>query len=163
MGNVKNSVTERTCHQRQYDIRVNKRQMQMQESKIDMGKAVDADLVVTESSGTKSELQEDSSKSGNDTDADDVDIRPIYDEEPMAEASYSTLAQERLTSNVDIPNIHECKQTLDLSAVTSINVQKEQSFDLSAGTSSNVKPDNLKVWLLKKLISQKPVLKWIQN
>ncbi|GKA46043.1 hypothetical protein Tco_0738839 [Tanacetum coccineum] len=35
-------------------------------------------------------------------------------------------------SNVDIPNIHECKQTLDLSAGTSINVQKEQSFDLSA-------------------------------
>ncbi|GKE99503.1 hypothetical protein Tco_0022854, partial [Tanacetum coccineum] len=66
-------------------------------------------------------------------------------------------------SNVDIPNIHECKQTLDLSAGTSINVQKEQSFDLSAGTSNNVKPDNLRVWLLKKLISQKPVLKWIQN
>ncbi|GKA34222.1 hypothetical protein Tco_0720651 [Tanacetum coccineum] len=66
-------------------------------------------------------------------------------------------------SNVDIPNIHECKQTLDVSAGTSINVQKEQSFDLSAGTYDNVKPDNLRVWLLKKLISQKPVLKWIQN
>ncbi|GJX91881.1 hypothetical protein Tco_0345207 [Tanacetum coccineum] len=36
-------------------------------------------------------------------------------------------------SNVDIPNIHECKQTLDVSAGTSINVQKEQSLDLSAG------------------------------
>ncbi|GJZ04138.1 hypothetical protein Tco_0537413 [Tanacetum coccineum] len=35
-------------------------------------------------------------------------------------------------SNVDIPNIHESKQTLDLSAGTSINVQKEQSLDLSA-------------------------------
>ncbi|GKB63446.1 gag-pol polyprotein [Tanacetum coccineum] len=31
----------------------------------------------------------------------------------------------------DIPNIHECKQTLDVSAGTSINVQKEQSLDLS--------------------------------
>ncbi|GJW85317.1 retrovirus-related pol polyprotein from transposon TNT 1-94 [Tanacetum coccineum] len=29
--------------------------------------------------------QDDSSRSGNDTDADDADIRPIYDEEPMAE------------------------------------------------------------------------------
>ncbi|GKF06150.1 hypothetical protein Tco_0036818, partial [Tanacetum coccineum] len=66
-------------------------------------------------------------------------------------------------SNVDIPNIHESKQTLDLSAGTSINVQKEQGFDLSAGTSKNVKPDNLRVWLLKKLISQKPVLEWIQK
>ncbi|GKE57863.1 hypothetical protein Tco_1497048 [Tanacetum coccineum] len=36
--------------------------------------------------------------------------------------------------NVDILNIHECKQTLDVSAGTSINVQKEQSLDLSAGT-----------------------------
>ncbi|GJQ94713.1 hypothetical protein Tco_0005852 [Tanacetum coccineum] len=35
-------------------------------------------------------------------------------------------------SNVDIPNIHECKQTLNESAGTSINVQKEQSLDLSA-------------------------------
>ncbi|GJU07386.1 hypothetical protein Tco_1123816 [Tanacetum coccineum] len=35
-------------------------------------------------------------------------------------------------SNVDIPNIHECKQTLDVSVCTSINVQKEQSLDLSA-------------------------------
>ncbi|GJV92424.1 hypothetical protein Tco_1540237, partial [Tanacetum coccineum] len=31
------------------------------------------------------EVQDDSSKSGNDIDADDADIRPIYDEEPMAE------------------------------------------------------------------------------
>ncbi|GJT21033.1 hypothetical protein Tco_0890970 [Tanacetum coccineum] len=38
-------------------------------------------------------------------------------------------------SNVDIPNIHECKQTLDVSAGTSINVQKEQSLDLSADSS----------------------------
>ncbi|GJU37944.1 hypothetical protein Tco_1186298 [Tanacetum coccineum] len=35
-------------------------------------------------------------------------------------------------SNVDIPNIHECKQTLVVSAGTSINVQKKQSLDLSA-------------------------------
>ncbi|GKF25148.1 hypothetical protein Tco_0081042, partial [Tanacetum coccineum] len=52
-------------------------------------------------------------------------------------------------SNVDIPNIYECKQTLDLSEGTSINFQKEQSFDFSAGTSFNVKQENLRVWLLK--------------
>nr|GEX68722.1 hypothetical protein [Tanacetum cinerariifolium] len=48
-----------------------------------MGKAVNDDLVVTESSGTESEVQDDNSRSGNDKDADDADIRPIYDEEPM--------------------------------------------------------------------------------
>ncbi|GKF10803.1 hypothetical protein Tco_0048729 [Tanacetum coccineum] len=55
--------------------------------------------------------------------------------------------------NVDILNIHECKQTLDVSAGTSINVQKEQSLDLSACTLCNVNKENLRVWLLKKLIS----------
>ncbi|GKF48663.1 hypothetical protein Tco_0141914, partial [Tanacetum coccineum] len=48
-------------------------------------------------------------------------------------------------SNVDITNIHECKQTLDVSAGTSINVQKEQSLDLSAGTLCNVNKENLRV------------------
>nr|GEU74412.1 hypothetical protein [Tanacetum cinerariifolium] len=47
-------------------------------------------------------------------------------------------------SNVDIPNIQECKQTLDVRAGTSINVQKEQSLDLSAGTLCNVNKENLK-------------------
>nr|GFD06125.1 hypothetical protein [Tanacetum cinerariifolium] len=68
---------------KQYDRRVNKRLMQTQKSKIDMGKAVNDDLVVTESSGTESEVQDDNCRSGNDTDADDADIRPIYDKEPM--------------------------------------------------------------------------------
>ncbi|GKG21571.1 hypothetical protein Tco_0384166, partial [Tanacetum coccineum] len=59
--------------------------VQTQESKIDTGKALDADLVNTESIRTDSIVQDDNSMSGNDTDADDADIRPIYDEEPMAE------------------------------------------------------------------------------
>ncbi|GJS12218.1 hypothetical protein Tco_0369014 [Tanacetum coccineum] len=53
-------------------------------------------------------------------------------------------------SNVDILNIYECKQTLDVSAGISINVQKEQSLDLSAGTLCNVNKENLRVWLLCK-------------
>nr|GEU52370.1 hypothetical protein [Tanacetum cinerariifolium] len=84
MSKVKKSVAERTCHKRLYDIRVNKRQMQTQENKIDSGKALDADLVVTKSSGTELELQDESSRSVKDTDTDDADIRPMYDEEPMA-------------------------------------------------------------------------------
>ncbi|GJV03466.1 hypothetical protein Tco_1337035 [Tanacetum coccineum] len=90
MGNVKKSVAERTRQQRQYDRRVNKRQMQTQESKIDTGKAVDADLVITESSRTELEVQDDNSRSENDTNADDVYIRPIYEEEPMAEVYLTT-------------------------------------------------------------------------
>ncbi|GJS74331.1 hypothetical protein Tco_0707172 [Tanacetum coccineum] len=59
--------------------------MQKQESKVDLGKELDVGLVVMESNGTELEVQDDSSRSGNDTNGDDVDIRPIYDEEPMAE------------------------------------------------------------------------------
>ncbi|GJZ38682.1 hypothetical protein Tco_0585245 [Tanacetum coccineum] len=40
-------------------------------------------------------------------------------------------------SNVDIFNIYECKQTLNVSAGTSINVQKEQSLDLSVVVSKS--------------------------
>ncbi|GJV79078.1 hypothetical protein Tco_1514948 [Tanacetum coccineum] len=90
MSNVKKSVAERTRHQRQYDRRVNKRQMQMQKSNIDTGTTVYANLVVTESSGTKLKVQDESSRSGNDTDVDDANIRPIYDKEPMDKVQLTT-------------------------------------------------------------------------
>ncbi|GKB34742.1 hypothetical protein Tco_0879684 [Tanacetum coccineum] len=54
-----------------------------QESKINMGKALDAGLVVKESSGTESRKQDTSSKPGNDAYTDNADIKPVYDEEPM--------------------------------------------------------------------------------
>nr|GFB00732.1 putative RNA-directed DNA polymerase [Tanacetum cinerariifolium] len=47
-------------------------------------------------------------------------------------------------SNVDISKIHECKQTLDLSAGTSINVPKEQNLYASAGILWNVNKENLR-------------------
>nr|GFD11882.1 hypothetical protein [Tanacetum cinerariifolium] len=59
--------------------------MQTTEGKVDMCKALDASLVDTESSGKKSGEQDTSSRLGNDTHADDADISPTYDEEPMAE------------------------------------------------------------------------------
>nr|GEV08227.1 hypothetical protein [Tanacetum cinerariifolium] len=58
--------------------------MQTTKKKVDTSEALDASLVDTECSRTKSKEQDTSSKSGNDA-HDDADIRPIYDEEPMAE------------------------------------------------------------------------------
>ncbi|GJW40203.1 hypothetical protein Tco_0066048 [Tanacetum coccineum] len=58
-------------------------------------------------------------------------------------------------SNVDIPNIHESKQTLDLSAGTSINVQKEQSLDLSAEHSSDTYVFTVKMEILLEPTSNK--------
>ncbi|GJX98571.1 hypothetical protein Tco_0355590 [Tanacetum coccineum] len=104
MSNVKKSVAERTRHKRLYDRRVNKRQMQKQESKVDLGKELDVGLVVMESNGTELEVQDDSSRSWNETDADDADIRTIYDKEPMAEV--------QLTAKCNISAIgqHHTKQ-----------------------------------------------------
>nr|GFC23995.1 hypothetical protein [Tanacetum cinerariifolium] len=48
--------------------------------------------------------------------------------------------------NADISNIHECKEILDLSTCTSINVTQEQSLAISAGILWNVKKANLRVW-----------------
>ncbi|GJZ82710.1 hypothetical protein Tco_0647883 [Tanacetum coccineum] len=55
--------------------------------------------------------------------------------------SYSTLARARLTVN----------------PCTSFNGQKQQRIDLNADALYNAKQENLKVWLLKMLISKKPV------
>nr|GEX06273.1 hypothetical protein [Tanacetum cinerariifolium] len=63
---------------------VNERQKQTTKEKVDTSKALDASLVDIESSGTESKEQDTCSKSRNDAHADDVYIRPIYDEEPMA-------------------------------------------------------------------------------
>ncbi|GJR78587.1 hypothetical protein Tco_0149372 [Tanacetum coccineum] len=85
MESIKKSIDERAQHKREYDIWVNERKIQTIEDKVDTGKAVDASLVNTESIGTESKEQDTSSRSGNDAHADDADIRPIYDEEPMVE------------------------------------------------------------------------------
>nr|GEV90213.1 hypothetical protein [Tanacetum cinerariifolium] len=72
-------------HKREYDSWVNERQMQTTKEKVDTSKALDASLVDNQSSGTESKEQDTCSRSGNDAHDDDADIRPIYDEEPMAE------------------------------------------------------------------------------
>nr|GEV18110.1 hypothetical protein [Tanacetum cinerariifolium] len=59
--------------------------MQKTEEKVDTSKALDASLDETERSGTESGEQDTSNRSGNDEHVDDADIRPIYDEEQMAE------------------------------------------------------------------------------
>ncbi|GJU85797.1 hypothetical protein Tco_1293343 [Tanacetum coccineum] len=79
------SIDKRALHKREYDSRVIERQMQTTEEEVDTSKALNASLVNTKSSGTESGEQYTSSRSGNDAHADDADIRPIYDEEPMAE------------------------------------------------------------------------------
>nr|GEX43560.1 hypothetical protein [Tanacetum cinerariifolium] len=106
MGNVKKSVAKRAHHQRQYKRRVNNRQMQMQESKIDLGsaldvvssQALDADLAVMESNGIESGMHDTSSSSGNYiTRVVDANIRPVNVQVPVAEAQLT--AQHNVLAN----------------------------------------------------------------
>ncbi|GJV46100.1 hypothetical protein Tco_1430636 [Tanacetum coccineum] len=91
MESVKKSIDERAQHKREYDSRVNERQMQSKEGKVDSIKALDASLVVTEYSGTKSDKRDTSSNSGNYiAHAMDVDIRPVNDQVPFAEVDSNT-------------------------------------------------------------------------
>ncbi|GKE00896.1 hypothetical protein Tco_1388879 [Tanacetum coccineum] len=64
--------------------------MQSKEGKVDSSKAFDASLVITECSGTKSDNQNTSSKSGNDADTEDGIIRPVNDQAPLAEVDSNT-------------------------------------------------------------------------
>ncbi|GJU97064.1 actin-binding, cofilin/tropomyosin type protein [Tanacetum coccineum] len=88
MESVKKSIGERAQHKMEYERRVNERQIQTTEEKTDTSNALDAldaSSVIIESNGTESKEQDTSSRSGNDAHVDDADIRPIYNEEPMAE------------------------------------------------------------------------------
>nr|GEW79103.1 hypothetical protein [Tanacetum cinerariifolium] len=64
--------------------------MQTTEEKVDTSQALDASSVDTESSRPESKKQDTSSSSGNDAHVDDANIKPIYDEEPMAEVQTNT-------------------------------------------------------------------------
>ncbi|GJW76439.1 hypothetical protein Tco_0138121 [Tanacetum coccineum] len=109
MGNVKKSVAERTRHKRQYDRRMNERQMQSRESKDVSSKALDASLVVTECSGTKSDVHITSSSSGTYIiHVVDADIRPVNDQVPSAEVhltvQHNVLANEQQHTDQSEPS-----------------------------------------------------------
>nr|GEX74939.1 hypothetical protein [Tanacetum cinerariifolium] len=99
MESVKKSIEERAQHKREYDNRVNERQMQSKEGKFDLGKALDVGLVVTKSSRTESDKHDTSSIFENDTDALDADIRLVSNEKPMVEVQstdvHNVLANEQ--------------------------------------------------------------------
>ncbi|GJS90713.1 gag-pol polyprotein [Tanacetum coccineum] len=89
------------------------------------------------------EVQDDSSKSRNDTDADDADIRPIYDEEPMAEVQLTARCNiiaigQQHTEQPEIINEGQHGQILnetsnkakikrDIDEIETINIELEHS------------------------------------
>nr|GEU56300.1 ribonuclease H-like domain-containing protein [Tanacetum cinerariifolium] len=84
---------------------VNERQMQTTKEKVDTSIALDASLVDTESSGTKSKEHDTSSRSRNDAHTDDAYIRPIYDKEPLAEVQTTAEINVLATDVIETINI----------------------------------------------------------
>nr|GEZ09481.1 hypothetical protein [Tanacetum cinerariifolium]GEZ76969.1 hypothetical protein [Tanacetum cinerariifolium] len=62
MDTFRESIQEREKQKREHDKRMNNRMMQSKEGKVDLSKALDAGLVVTESSRTESDKQDTSSR-----------------------------------------------------------------------------------------------------
>ncbi|GKC91647.1 hypothetical protein Tco_1152296 [Tanacetum coccineum] len=86
---VKKSIDERAKESMTVGLMKDKYRQKM-DRLIRVVKALDASMVVTESRGTISGKQDTSSRSGNDTKYDDANIRPSYDEEPMAKVQSTT-------------------------------------------------------------------------
>nr|GEY49625.1 hypothetical protein [Tanacetum cinerariifolium] len=140
MEYVKRLIDKRALHNREYDSRVNERQMQTTYEKVDTSKAFDASLVNTESSGTEFGKQDTSSNSWNFVDADDADIKPVYDEEPMGEvqltAEINVLAtrqqhteQPEFNNEGEVDqNAEQCQNTCPLPAIFTDNQKPEHAY-----------------------------------
>ncbi|GJU94141.1 hypothetical protein Tco_1318897 [Tanacetum coccineum] len=142
MEYVKKSIDERALHKMEYDSRVNERQTQTTEEKIDTSNALDAldaSSVIIESNRTESQKQDTSSRSRN-----DADIRPIYDEEPMAEFQKDFAKLEAHCINLELQmenNVlksgqrsqflkeksNEAKVKNDIDVTETINIELEHS------------------------------------
>ncbi|GKD69748.1 hypothetical protein Tco_1323838 [Tanacetum coccineum] len=130
--------------------------MQTTEEKVDSSKELDASLVIIESNGTESQEQDTSSRSGNDAHVDDADIRPIDDEEPMAEvqttAEINVFAigqqhteQPELNNEGEVDqNAEQCHDTCPLPATLTDNQTTEFS-------NQSLESENIR---LKKTVAQ---------
>nr|GEW18485.1 hypothetical protein [Tanacetum cinerariifolium] len=117
LESVKKSIDERVQPKREYDSWVNERQMQTTEENVDTSKALDASLVDTESN-----------------------IRPIYDEEPMAKVQTTfeinvfaieqqhTKQPEFNNEGEVVQNAEECHDTCPLPAILTDNQIPKHSY-----------------------------------
>ncbi|GJV71421.1 hypothetical protein Tco_1491416 [Tanacetum coccineum] len=138
------------------------------EGKIDVSNALDASLVDTESSGTELEKQDSSSKSGNDIDVDDADIRPIYDEEPMAEEN-ETLKKhyKELSDSIKTTRAKTIEHTTSLIAQNAEFKAQLQEKGFAIATLKNdfrkLQGNSVDTKLAKPSILGKPVLQSLRN
>nr|GEV18613.1 hypothetical protein [Tanacetum cinerariifolium] len=110
MDFIKKYMLETVLHQQEIQkLLTEKKLLQTQEVQSNTIQALNVDLVFMEKNllwerkQTESKVQDESSRSGNDTDTDDAYILPIYNEEPMAEvAAEDTDLQKALEESMKI-------------------------------------------------------------
>ncbi|GJZ25949.1 hypothetical protein Tco_0570202 [Tanacetum coccineum] len=106
--------------------------------------------------GIESEVQDDSSRSGNDTDTDDADIRPIYDEEPMAEVQLTTECNifaigQQHTKQPEIINEGRVDQYIEQCQVKSHMLDSSPDNQTTEYSKQSLESENI---LLKKIVTQ---------
>ncbi|GJR24735.1 retrovirus-related pol polyprotein from transposon TNT 1-94 [Tanacetum coccineum] len=159
---IEKIVMEDKCYRKEnrssetaFSKSVDERQMQMQEGKVDTGKALDAGLVVTERNGTESGMQDTNSRSGNDVDVVNANIRSVYDKEPMAKIT--ELKARLQAKNTTINNLkkhienlqeksNEAKIKHDIDVTETIKIELEHSVAklLAENGQLNKKNEHLK-------------------
>ncbi|GJS49411.1 hypothetical protein Tco_0599532 [Tanacetum coccineum] len=149
-------IDKRALHKREYESRMNERQIQTIEEKVDSSNALDASLVETESSGTESKEHDTSSRSRNDAHADDADIRPIYDEEPMAEVQLTTdnnifVTRQQHTEQPEFNNKGEVDQNAKQCHDTCPLLAKLTNHQTTELSNQSLESENI---CLKKTIAQ---------
>ncbi|GJX50252.1 retrovirus-related pol polyprotein from transposon TNT 1-94 [Tanacetum coccineum] len=155
---------------------VNETQMQMQEGKVDMGKALDAGFIVIETSGSESEKHDTNNRFENDTHAEDAYIKPVNDKEPMDEVELTTqhnvLANEQHHSEQSKPIYDsyllekvESNTTPDLTNMSNRGGEIDQYAKKCQVTRSslNVKPSHTPFELLGKWTKDHPIADVIED
>nr|GEU98745.1 retrovirus-related Pol polyprotein from transposon TNT 1-94 [Tanacetum cinerariifolium] len=161
LESIKKSIDERAQHKREYDSWVNERQMQTTEEKVDTSKSLDASLVDKERSRIESKEQDTSNKLGNDA-HDDADIRPIYDEEPMAEKCVSSANHDscvtkflkKVNSRAKVPSKKTSKRN---KPVEQISVPNEQGRHIPIGHRFSIQKTFV---VQKKTMTPRSCLRW---
>nr|GEV59064.1 hypothetical protein [Tanacetum cinerariifolium] len=136
--------------------------MQTTEEKVDTSKALDASSVDTKSSRTESKEQDTSSRSGNDAHNDDADIKPIYDEEPMAEkcifnANHDSCVTKFLNEINSCAKVPSNKITNKNKPVVQISVPNKQERLVSTGHMFSIQKTSV---VQKKTMTPRSCLRW---
>nr|GEV47026.1 hypothetical protein [Tanacetum cinerariifolium] len=110
--------------------------MQTQESKVDTGKVFNASLVITKSNMIESKVQDERNRPGNDTDTGDVDIKLIYDEEPMVEVQLTSEYLQRSYDSIKKTRVQKKDHNDPL--IAQMNKKSIKNADLKAQLQENI-------------------------